>query len=287
MSKTSSALTILSIVIACMASLGHAQDASRQNALRQAAGSMHFTNGRAARKMIHFTFDDGPSLDTTRAFLDKLDDLHLKATFFLSGWRFAEGREHRDEVIALARETARRGHTVASHSFRHIRLDKLSENEMKHELTRADEAFFTVFGEHPALLRPPHGMHNGNVDHALAAMNIVGVNWALNPTDYSVHDSESVLRDFKTVLRANERISGSKGGVILMHDTLRWSLEGFQLIYKELMTRNCELIKTNEELYDVVDDIGLFLGDHPAANAAAPDPARQALARARTEQFCH
>lgn len=275
-------LSVLSVAAAALA------DAPLpQAALLAKAGEHRFVTGSTPRRMIHFTFDDGPSVSTTRRLLDVLDALEIKATFFLSGTRLSDARPDADEAIEIARETARRGHLLASHAFRHTRLDRLSAGALSSELDKAQQSFRRVSNEDPALLRPPHGMHDARVDAALAARNMVLVNWNLNPTDYSVRDAQSVARNFFSVLQARERREGSRGGIVLMHDTLPWSRDALPLIVNRIDQINCELLAHGEELYEFVDDIGAFLGGQNAASAAiTPDSLRQARARERATRRC-
>ena len=63
--------------------------------------------------VIALTFDDGPSPEVTPRILDLLDELKVKATFFMIGERV-------EQNPTLAREVMSRGHEVAAHSMRHL-----------------------------------------------------------------------------------------------------------------------------------------------------------------------
>ncbi len=279
-------LALFSGFVCLVATLAHA-DTPRRESLFTQAGEHRFVTGATPRRLIHFTFDDGPSVATTRALLDVLDTLEIKATFFLSGTKLSTTRPEGEEALAIARETAARGHRLASHSFRHTRLDRLSESRLRSELDAATSSFARISESAPDLFRPPHGMHNASLDRALVSRSMVLVNWNLNPTDYSVRDSASVVRNFFNVLRARERLEGSRGGIVLMHDTLRWSREAMPEIVRELHARNCALLSRNEELYEISNDIADFIGGPSAASARAePDPTRQERVRERARMRC-
>ena len=68
--------------------------------------------GVGAPGHVALTFDDGPDPGSTPAFLDALDELGWRATFFMLG-RMAAA--HPD----LAAEVARRGHEIAVHGYLH------------------------------------------------------------------------------------------------------------------------------------------------------------------------
>ena len=64
-------------------------------------------------KLVALTFDDGPDKDLTPQVLDLLDELGVKATFFMIGTMARENEE-------LARHVASRGHLVAGHTEEHL-----------------------------------------------------------------------------------------------------------------------------------------------------------------------
>src|ERR1700730_3987954 len=68
---------------------------------------------------IALTFDDGPNPAITPALLDLLDGHNARATFFLIG-------RHVRASPGLAREIAKRGHTVGNHTDTHPALTFLS-----------------------------------------------------------------------------------------------------------------------------------------------------------------
>ena len=96
------------------------------------------------------TFDDGPSAALTPKLLDLLAAHHIKATFFVLGEMVAEN----PEILARA---AREGHEIASHSWSHPNLAKMSQEGVRSQLQRTDDAIKSATGKSPTLLRPPYG----------------------------------------------------------------------------------------------------------------------------------
>ncbi|MBK8171151.1 MAG: polysaccharide deacetylase family protein [Sandaracinaceae bacterium] len=259
--------------------VSNASLARPSNAPRVIMGSTH-------HRRIHFTFDDGPEPRTTPAMLQALDELHVKATFFLSAWRLDANRRGADERAVIAQEILRRGHAIGSHSFQHEPMPPMSEAGVVDQIERSGSILTRVVGFRPVFFRPPHGLRSTRVDSELARRDYTTVIWNLNPTDYSVRDAETVLHHFNNMLRYRVEHENVLGGIVLMHDTHMWSVEGFRLIYNELMTRNCELLQRNEELFDIVDTLEPFLypeGQEPASLGTEHD----AAVRARAEAFCH
>ena len=120
--------------------------------------------------------------------------------------------------------------------------------------------------------------------------------WNLGAGDWQVDSPEAVHETWRKVFERREREEGHHGGIVLLHDTHEWSVMGFQLIYDDLMARNCALLEQGEELYDIVDDPTLFFAQRRAEDASAeapwaePPPAviarRQARLREETAMRC-
>jgi hypothetical protein len=111
-----------------------------------------------------------------------------------------------------------------------------------------------------------------------------------------VRTGDEVASTFLRVLRRQERENGEYGGIVLMHDTHGWSVDGLPRILSGIRQRNCELLANGEELYDFVQDPNVFFryrGDaSPDAVTPAVEPdaawleARQAPLRDETQRRC-
>ena len=81
--------------------------------------------------------------------LDLLDELGLRATFFVEGWN---GVHHPDRVAELAA----RGHEVGLHGWVHERWDELDQGEVRSLLLRGTAALRDA-GVDPVGFRSPGG----------------------------------------------------------------------------------------------------------------------------------
>src|SRR6266446_10651372 len=99
---------------------------------------------------IAMTFDDGPSATLTPKLLDLLAARHIKATFFVIGENVAE----HPEIVARA---VREGHEIGNHSWSHPYFARMSDDAIRSQLKRTDEAIVNATGVRPKLLRPPYG----------------------------------------------------------------------------------------------------------------------------------
>lgn len=238
--------------------------------------------GNTPRRMLHFTFDDGPSAEYTPLLLDALDRAGFKATFFFSTSRFT-GVEHRNaHAVGMAREVARRGHQLGSHGFDHARMARLGPAQLQAQLEKSDAMFHRVFGARTFLFRPPFGSRNAALDKMLGDGGYVTTMWNIGMADWVEREPALIELTFWRALARNETRDGDRGGVVLLHDTHPWSVAAFDRIATSIAQRNCELLKAGEELYDVVDSL------EPWVKPLSDDlyAARQAAVRKRAEVSC-
>lgn len=252
--------------------------------------------GRTPHRMILFTFDDGPDAIRTPALLDKLDAVDIRAVFFLSTDRIRGRTSWEQKQIEVAKEIRRRGHLVASHGLHHVQLVLLSDQQLQYEFETSEDIFLRIFGERPWLFRPPGGARSPRIDAAIAERGYTMMLWNLGTGDVQVRSAQEVLSTFRRVLDRREVEDGNFGGIVLLHDIHSWSVEAFELIYKELLARNCFLLDTGEELYDLMANPSWFYVPRADAEVGVPSPAaepppdvwnaRQAQIREQTRARC-
>ena len=78
-------------------------------------GTKHYPVRTDGKKVVYLTFDDGPSTTNTPGILDVLDRYNVKATIFILG-KSIEGNEEAKNIL---KETAKRGHAIANHTYSH------------------------------------------------------------------------------------------------------------------------------------------------------------------------
>ncbi len=106
--------------------------------------------GRGLPGHVALTFDDGPDPASTPSFLEALDRLGWRATFFMLGEMAARSP-------ALAREVAAAGHEVAVHGYQHrSHLLRLPARVVA-DVRRSTEMIAGATGTSPRWLRPPYG----------------------------------------------------------------------------------------------------------------------------------
>jgi len=162
----------LSARLAVLACLLLPVTAAQRGRAAQAASSAPHTE----RKLIALTFDDGPKpyvLMGTRSgkgvpsasLLDLLDREHVKATFFVMGWRLSKNADDLCRKVdgGVCREAAeeehRRGHEIENHTYGHgdFRLmeKRYGDEWILNDIDRASTVIQGITGTRPRDLRPP------------------------------------------------------------------------------------------------------------------------------------
>ena len=106
---------------------------------------------------IALTFDDGPYL-YTNDMLDLLDDLDVKATFFVAGNNRGKGSidDPSHGWVDVLRRMYNAGHHIASHTWTHRDLNKVNSTIQWSEIVYNDIAFLNIFCWIPTYMRPPY-----------------------------------------------------------------------------------------------------------------------------------
>lgn len=169
-------------------------------------------SGTGHRHHVALTFDDGPDPDSTPRFLDALDALGVRATFFVLGERVVRHP-------ALARETVRRGHELGVHGWTHDRpwLPAFARNAQ--EVGRSVRAVHDVTGRRPRWYRPPYGILTTSRWCAARRAGLRTVLWSAWGRDWTADATPASVR---ALVAADLR----GGGTVLLHDSDRHAAPG-------------------------------------------------------------
>ncbi|MFE9452356.1 polysaccharide deacetylase family protein [Streptomyces sp. NPDC006739] len=198
-----------------------APSAARAQAVQGAPARFGTVDCREA-KCIALTFDAGPSENSARL-LDILKEKKVPATFFLLGKR------HIEKYPELVKRMAAEGHEVASHTWDHKILTRITDAQIREELRRPDDAIERLTGRKPTLMRPPQGRTDANVHRIAKEMDLAEVLWSVTAKDYATTDSALIT---KRVLA-----QASRDGIILLHDLYQGTVPAVPGIIDALKAR--------------------------------------------------
>lgn len=183
---------------------------------------------------IAMTFDDGPSAALTPKLLDLLAAHHIKATFFVLGEMVAE----HPEILARA---AGEGHEIASHSWSHPNLAKMSQESVRSQLQRTDDEIKSTTGKRPTLFRPPYGSITERQKrwiHDEFGYNIIL--WDVDPLDWK--------RPGPAVVRNRILKETRPGSIVLSHDIHPGTIEAMPSTFDELQAKGFKFVTVSELL---------------------------------------
>ncbi|CAE6512100.1 unnamed protein product [Rhizoctonia solani] len=129
---------------------------------------------------VAITFDDGPYKWTTEL-VDMLDKYGAKGTFFVNGNNY--GCIYREDNAKSLNYLIEKGHQLASHTWGHAHLSKLTGDKLNSEFSKTNDAIKKITGRTPAFMRPPYGDYNDEVVEKAANNGQTVVIWDFDSKD--------------------------------------------------------------------------------------------------------
>jgi len=154
-------------------------------------------------KKIFLTFDDGPSAEYTETLLNLLDELNIKATFFVVG-------EFAKENPDIIKEEIKRGHEVCLHANRHISSWLMTHKTFTKDMDTALETLESL-GVKPHYYRPPWGMTRRFSRYEAGKRKMHLIKWDVMAEDWRAHTTSAEIS--KKII---DRVF--PGAVICLHD---------------------------------------------------------------------
>ena len=180
------------------------------------------------KKMVAITFDDGPHSSNTEQILKILGDNNARATFFMLG----QNVTYYPEVVKKVHE---QGNEIASHTWSHPQLTKLSEAEIKKQIQDTSDAIFNITGTRPKLVRPPYGAINSTVKATIEEPLIL---WNIDSLDWKSRDENQIVP-----LVMN---SVQDGDIILLHDIHATTVPAVKRIVEQLKAQDYQMVTVSE-----------------------------------------
>ena len=181
------------------------------------------------KKYVALTYDDGPSLISTKKLLDLLERYGAKATFFVTGVNANSNKE-------LVKEIVDRGNEVGNHTLDHVWLTKTDEKEMKRQIYGNENLLkFLTDQKGDMLIRPPYGAINDDIMNTIQSPFIM---WSVDSRDWEIKD---VIKIQSNVMRNVE-----DGDIIIMHDGYETTIEASENVLIDLQKQGFEIVTVSE-----------------------------------------
>src|SRR5213083_1213106 len=229
-----------------------ARDSEKVSRNAPAESSITFSSVHVDGPYIAITFDDGPSATLTPKLLDILAAHHIKTTFFVIGENVVE----HPEIVARA---AREGHEIGNHSWSHPNFGKMSDEGVRGQVQRTDDAIKDATGTRPILLRPPYGSITARQKrwiHDQFGYQIIL--WDVDPYDWK-RPGPSVVRN--RILKETQ-----PGSIVLSHDIHPGTIEAMPSTFDALEAKGFKFV-TVSELIRMATPKPSHLSPQPGGNA--------------------
>jgi len=159
-------------------------------------------------KYIAISFDDGPcsasNYGGTVAMLAKLDELKVKATFFVIGQNVRANK-------TAAQAIFNGGHELGNHSDGYASLGGASTSNIAESLDAASLAIKEITGKYPCLFRAPNLNHGANLSKICEERGMALI-------DGNAHSDWDGTGHTPTSIKNSVLANPQDGGIILLHD---------------------------------------------------------------------
>lgn len=154
-------------------------------------------------KVVALTFDDGPT-DKTEDILRILDNLDVKATFFVTGNELYKN-------INIGKQIIDNGHELGNHSYSHSQMILKPLSFIKEEIKKTDILIRKTGYKGNIHFRPPFCKKLILLPYYLSKINKKTITWNIEPETYP-----DVAQSSKKIIKhVTEHIK--PGSIILLH----------------------------------------------------------------------
>lgn len=189
------------------------------------------------KKIIAFTFDDGPNDIYTPKILEVLEQYGAKATFFMIGFRI----QHAPQLV---KAVLKKGHEIGNHTMNHVYAQNTPSKKIQNDILEGQK-YIEKWSQGPILFRPPGGYINDTVFTTVKQQGgqIILWSWHQDPRDWSNPGVTTI---------ANHIIKNARNGdIVLLHDgggNRRQTVEALKIILPNLQEKGFQFVKVSDLL---------------------------------------
>ncbi len=184
-------------------------------------------------KCVSLTFDAAWGNEDTQKLIDILSGYGVRASFFVVG---AWADRYPESVKALSDA----GHEVLTHSDDHAHFSKLSEDEIRKNVSRSCDRIEGITGIRPTLFRCPYGEYDDHVIRTLTDMGMKTIQWDVDSLDWKDLSASEITRRVTQNVRA--------GSIVLFHNAAKHTPEALPEIIEYLLREGYRIVPVSEIL---------------------------------------
>lgn len=178
--------------------------------------------------MVAFTFDDGPSAESTDRILAALAANYSHATFFVVGRQTDKFPEKLQNILSSGCE-------IGNHTYDHRNLVDLSESDINEQIGNLDRSVKNATGEETTVIRPPYGAYDEKV---MGILNKPVILWDVDSEDWKSRNAQTICT--KVLAEVKD------GDIILMHDLYETTAEAVELMLPKLKEQGYQIVTVSE-----------------------------------------
>ena len=179
-------------------------------------------NVDTTEKQVAISFDAAWGADKTEEILAILEEFDVNATFFLVGFWV-------DEYTDIVKKIDEAGYEIGTHSNTHKDMAKLSEAQVREELSSSIEKIENVTGKDVEFFRAPFGSYNNQLLNVAEEFSLKTIQWDVDTLDWKGISASEINK------RVLERVQN--GSIILMHNNSDNVLDGLRLVLTSLKNK--------------------------------------------------
>ena len=204
-------------------------------------------NVKRDNKAVSLTFDAAWGNEDTQELIDILGRYGVKATFFLVG-QWVD--KYPESVQALYDA----GMEIGNHSNEHPHMAKLTEKQIRDEVTACNEKIENITGETPTLFRCPYGEYNDTVIETINDMEMTPIQWNVDSLDWKGISASEITSRIKSGV--------VPGSIVLFHNAAEHTPEALAEIIEYLLAEGYEIVPVSELLLSgdyEIDHAGMMI----------------------------
>ena len=185
-------------------------------------------------KKVAISFDCAWGVEYTDKLLDIMEKNDVRCTFFAVQFWVEKYPEYAAKIVQA-------GHELGTHSRTHSYMSKLSESEIRDELTTSCLAIERATGQKTNLFRAPYGDYDNKLIDTASALGLYTIQWDVDSLDWkNLSGTEIALRI----------VNGAKNGsIILCHNNGLHTAEALPMVFSTLKNRGYEFVPIGELIY--------------------------------------
>ncbi|WP_257350880.1 delta-lactam-biosynthetic de-N-acetylase [Pseudalkalibacillus decolorationis] len=182
-----------------------------------------FFIGDTSEKNLYLTFDNGYENGYTKQVLDVLKEKKVPAAFFVTGHYLKDQPE-------LVQRMVKEGHIVGNHSWHHPDLTTVSNDRLKEELQKVEEAYRKLTGRDDMMfLRPPRGVFSERTLALSEQEGYINVFWSLAYMDWMTDQQKGSDYAYRNIMKQVH-----PGAIMLLHTVSKDNAEALARVIDDL-----------------------------------------------------